>query len=93
MSFAAALSKRALRSLSNGAPQRRFSSHGGLGCKEGLSHGGLQKGILPSSIPACQRDELDDAARPLSTAAEAFAELVTTLSGDDAADRNVMNCP
>jgi tetratricopeptide (TPR) repeat protein len=58
--------------------------------------GGLRRtkhGILPSSIPACQRDELDDAARPLSMAAEAFAELVETLSGDDAADRNVMNCP
>ena len=41
MSFAAALSKRALRSLSNGAPQRRFSSHGGLGTKEGLAYGGL----------------------------------------------------
>ena len=39
MSFAAALTKRALRSLSN-APQRRFSSHGGLGAS-GLSHGGL----------------------------------------------------
>ena len=59
----------------------------------GLHQKKLRKGILPSSIPACQRDELDDAARPLSTAAEAFAELVTTLSGDDAADRNVMNCP
>ena len=44
MSFAAALSNRALRSLSasNGALQRRLSSsHRGLGAKEGLSYGGL----------------------------------------------------
>ena len=59
----------------------------------GLRKPKLRNSILPSTVPACQRDELDDAARPLSTAAEAFAELVTTLSGDDAADRNVMNCP
>ena len=44
MSFAAALSNRALRSLSasNGALQRRLSSsHRGLGAKEGLAYGGL----------------------------------------------------
>ena len=52
----------------------------------------LQKGILPSSIPACQRDELDDAARPLEDASKAFAELVETLDGDDARDRSSLMC-
>ena len=52
----------------------------------------LQKGILPSSIPACQRDELDDAARPLATAAEAFSSLVETLDGDDIKDRSRLMC-
>ena len=57
--------------------------------------GGLRKpkhGILPSSIPACQRDELDDAARPLATAAEAFSSLVETLDGDDIKDRSSLMC-
>ena len=52
----------------------------------------LQKGILPSSIPACQRDELDDAARPLTKAAEAFSSLVETLDGDDIKDRSRLMC-
>ena len=52
----------------------------------------LRKGILPSSIPACQRDELDDAARPLATAAEAFSCLVETLDGDDIKDRSRLMC-
>ena len=52
----------------------------------------LQKGILPSSIPACQRDELDDAAQPIKTAAEAFSSLVETLDGDDIKDRSRLMC-
>jgi len=52
----------------------------------------LQKGILPLSIPACQRDELDDAARPLTSAAEAFSSLVGTLDGDDIKDRSSLMC-
>ena len=52
----------------------------------------LQKGILPASIPACQRDELDDAARPLENASKAFAELVETLDGDDIKDRSRLMC-
>ena len=52
----------------------------------------LQKGILPSTIPACQRDELDDAARPLTKAAEAFSSLVETLDGDDIKDRSRLMC-
>ena len=52
----------------------------------------LQEGILPSSIPACQRDELDDAARPLQSAAEAFSSLVETLDGDDVEDRSRLMC-
>ena len=52
----------------------------------------LQKGILPASIPACQRDELDDAARPLQSAAEAFSSLVETLDGDDVEDRSRLMC-
>ena len=52
----------------------------------------LQKGILPASIPACQRDELDDAARPLTKAAEAFSSLVETLDGDDIKDRSRLMC-
>ena len=52
----------------------------------------LQKGILPSSIPACQCDELDDAARPLTKAAEAFSSLVETLDGDDIKDRSRLMC-
>ena len=52
----------------------------------------LRKGILPSSIPACQRDELDDAARPLKSAAEAFSSLVNTLDGDDIIDRSRLMC-
>ena len=59
----------------------------------GLHQKKLQKGILPSSIPACQRDELDDAAQPIKTAAEAFSSLVETLDGDDDRDRCKMNCP
>ena len=58
----------------------------------GLHQKKLQKGILPSSIPACQRDELDDAARPLATAAEAFSSLVETLDGDDIKDRSSLMC-
>ena len=58
----------------------------------GLHQKKLQKGILPSSIPACQRDELDDAARPLATAAEAFSSLVETLDGDDIKDRSRVMC-
>ena len=57
--------------------------------------GGLRKtkhGILPSSIPACQRDELDDAAQPIKTAAEAFSSLVETLDGDDVEDRSRLMC-
>ena len=54
----------------------------------GLRRPKLQKGILPASIPACQRDELDDAARPLQSAAEAFSSLVETLDGDDIKDRS-----
>ena len=52
----------------------------------------LQEGILPSSIPACQRDELDDAALPLTKAAEAFSSLVETLDGDDIKDRPRLMC-
>jgi tetratricopeptide (TPR) repeat protein len=52
----------------------------------------LRKGILPSSIPACQRDELDDAAQPIKTAAEAFSSLVETLEGDDIKDRSRLMC-
>ena len=58
----------------------------------GLHQKKLQKGILPSSIPACQRDELDDAARPLEDASKAFAELVETLDGDDIKDRSSLMC-
>ena len=58
----------------------------------GLHQKKLQKGILPSSIPACQRDELDDAARPLEDASKAFAELVETLDGDDIKDRASLMC-
>ena len=58
----------------------------------GLHQKKLQKGILPSSIPACQRDELDDAARPLTKAAEAFSSLVETLDGDDIKDRARLMC-
>ena len=58
----------------------------------GLHQTKLQKGILPSSIPACQRDELDDAARPLTKAAEAFSSLVETLDGDDIKDRSRLMC-
>ena len=58
----------------------------------GLHQKKLQKGILPSSIPACQRDSLDDAAQPIKTAAEAFASFVETLDGDDDLDRCKMNC-
>ena len=57
--------------------------------------GGLRKtkgGILPATVPACQRDELDDAARPLATAAEAFSSLVETLDGDDVEDRSRLMC-
>ena len=57
--------------------------------------GGLRKtkhGILPATVPACQRDELDDAARPLATAAEAFSCLVETLDGDDIKDRSRLMC-
>jgi len=57
--------------------------------------GGLRKtnhGILPAMVPACQRDELDDAARPLATAAEAFSSLVETLDGDDIKDRSRLMC-
>ena len=52
----------------------------------------LRKGILPSSIPACQRDELDDAAQPIKTAAEAFSSLVEPLDGDDIKDRSRLMC-
>ena len=52
----------------------------------------LRSGILPTAVPACQRDELDDAARPLSTAAEAFSSLVETLEGDDIKDRPRLMC-
>ena len=58
----------------------------------GLHQKKLQKGILPASIPACQRDMLDDAARPLATAAEAFSCLVETLDGDDVEDRSRLMC-
>jgi len=58
----------------------------------GLHQKKLQKGILPASIPACQRDMLDDAARPLATAAEAFSSLVETLEGDDIKDRSRLMC-
>ena len=58
----------------------------------GLHQKKLQKGILPSSIPACQRDELDDAALPLTKAAEAFSSLVETLDGDDVEDRSRLMC-
>jgi tetratricopeptide (TPR) repeat protein len=58
----------------------------------GLHQRKLQKGILPSSIPACQRDELDDAARPLQSAAEDFSSLVETLDGDDIKDRPRLMC-
>ena len=58
----------------------------------GLHQKKLQKGILPSSIPACQRDELDDAAQPIKTAAEAFSSLVETLDGDDIKDRSSLMC-
>ena len=58
----------------------------------GLHQKKLRKGILPASIPACQRDELDDAARPLEDASKAFAELVETLDGDDIKDRSRLIC-
>ena len=58
----------------------------------GLHQKKLQKGILPSSVPACQRDELDDAAQPIKTAAEAFSSLVETLDGDDIKDRSSLMC-
>ena len=58
----------------------------------GLHQKKLQKGILPLSIPACQRDELDDAARPLIKAAEAFSSLVESLDGDDVEDRSRLMC-
>ena len=57
--------------------------------------GGLRRtkhGILPSTVPACQRDELDDAAQPIKTAAEAFSSLVETLEGDDIKDRSSLMC-
>ena len=57
--------------------------------------GGLRKtkhGILPTTVPACQRDELDDAAQPIKTAAEAFSSLVETLDGDDIKDRSSLMC-
>ena len=38
------------------------------------------------------RDELDDAARPLEDASKAFAELVETLDGDDIKDRSSLMC-
>ena len=58
----------------------------------GLHQKKLRKGILPASIPACQRDELDDSARPLEDASKAFAELVETLDGDDVKDRARLMC-
>ena len=57
--------------------------------------GGLRRrrnSILPSTVPACQRDELDDAAQPIKTAAEAFSSLVETLDGDDIKDRSRLMC-
>lgn len=47
--------------------------------------------ILPTALPACRRDALDDAARPLDDARAAFAALVETLSGDGASDRARLN--
>ena len=58
----------------------------------GLYQKKLQKGILPATVPACQRDELDDAAQPIKTAAEAFSSLVETLDGDDIKDRSSLMC-
>ena len=58
----------------------------------GLSRRKLHKGILPTTIPACQRDKLDDAAQPIKTAAEAFSSLVETLDSDDIKDRSSLMC-
>ena len=58
----------------------------------GLRKPKLRNSILPSTVPACQRDELDDAAQPIKTAAEAFSSLVETLDGDDIKDRSSLMC-